>query len=69
MKSPVVWVTASLTVAILVTATLLIATTTHGAHSSFVRPAGPLDMPTDRWPARTAASAARGLPATTNATE
>jgi len=46
MKTPVVWVTAALTAAIVVTATLLIATGTRGENSSFASSAGQLDVQT-----------------------
>jgi glucose/arabinose dehydrogenase len=46
MKSPVVWVTASLTAAIAVTATFLIATGTRGENSSFASSAGQLQVQT-----------------------
>jgi hypothetical protein len=40
MKTPVVWVAAALTAAIVLTATLLIATGTRGENSAFGAPAG-----------------------------
>lgn len=46
MKRPVVWVAVSLTVAIVVTATLLIATTTRGDNSSFGSSSGALEVQT-----------------------
>ncbi|MDB5565441.1 MAG: glucose sorbosone dehydrogenase [Tardiphaga sp.] len=46
MKSPVIWVTASLTAAIAVTATFLIATSTRGDNSSFASSAGQLEVQT-----------------------
>lgn len=46
MKRPVVWVAVSLTVAIVVTASLLIATTTRGDNSSFGSSAGSLEVQT-----------------------
>jgi glucose/arabinose dehydrogenase len=46
MKSPVVWVTAALTAAIVLTATLLIATGTRGENGSFASSAGQLDVQT-----------------------
>ncbi|MEH2475441.1 glucose/arabinose dehydrogenase [Nitrobacteraceae bacterium AZCC 2161] len=46
MKSPVIWVTASLTAAIVVTATFLIATSTRGDNSSFASSAGQLEVQT-----------------------
>jgi glucose/arabinose dehydrogenase len=46
MKTPVVWVTAALTAAIVLTATLLIATGTRGENGSFGSSAGPLDVQT-----------------------
>jgi glucose/arabinose dehydrogenase len=46
MKTPVVWVTAALTAAIVLTATLLIATGTRGENSSFASSAGQLDVQT-----------------------
>jgi glucose/arabinose dehydrogenase len=46
MKTPVVPVTASLTAAILLTASLLIATSTRGDNSSFASSAGSLDVQT-----------------------
>ena len=45
MKTPVDWVTASLTVAIVVTVTFLIATTSHGATGLSARPVHQIDMP------------------------
>jgi glucose/arabinose dehydrogenase len=46
MKSPVVWVTASLTAAIVVTATFLIATSSRGDNSAFDSSAGKLEVQT-----------------------
>jgi glucose/arabinose dehydrogenase len=46
MKKPVVWVTVSLVAAIVLTATLLIATGTRGENSSFASSAGQLDVQT-----------------------
>ncbi|CAN5132083.1 PQQ-dependent sugar dehydrogenase [soil metagenome] len=46
MKTPVFWVTATLTAAIAVTATFLIATQTRGENVSFASSAGPLDVQT-----------------------
>jgi glucose/arabinose dehydrogenase len=46
MKTPVVWVTASLTAAIVVTATLLIATASRGDNASLASSAGPLEVQT-----------------------
>jgi glucose/arabinose dehydrogenase len=46
MKTPVVWVTAALTAAIVLTASLLIATGTRGENSSFGSSAGQLDVQT-----------------------
>ena len=46
MKTPVFWVTASLTAAIAVTASFLIATQTRGENASFASSAGPLDVQT-----------------------
>ena len=46
MKRPVVWVTVTLTAAIVVTATLLIATTTRGENTSFGSSAGRLEVQT-----------------------
>jgi len=46
MKSPVVWVTASLTAAIVVTATFLIATSSRGDDSAFASSAGRLEVQT-----------------------
>ena len=46
MKTPVVWVTATLTAAIVLTATLLIATGTRGENASFASSAGQLDVQT-----------------------
>jgi glucose/arabinose dehydrogenase len=46
MKTPVVWVTASLVAAIVLTATLLIATGTRGENSSFASSTGQLDVQT-----------------------
>jgi glucose/arabinose dehydrogenase len=46
MKTPVVWVTASLTVAIVLTASLLIATVTRGENTSFASSAGQLEVQT-----------------------
>ena len=46
MKTPVVWVTVSLVAAILLTATLLIATGVRGENSSFASSAGQLEVQT-----------------------
>ncbi|MGM4890869.1 PQQ-dependent sugar dehydrogenase [Tardiphaga sp. 862_B3_N4_1] len=46
MKRPVIWVTVTLTAAIVVTATLLIATTTRGENTSFGSSAGRLEVQT-----------------------
>lgn len=46
MKTPIVWVTASLTAAIVLTASLLIATATRGENTSFASSAGQLDVQT-----------------------
>ncbi|MET0878041.1 MAG: PQQ-dependent sugar dehydrogenase [Tardiphaga sp.] len=46
MKSPVVWVTASLTAAIVVTATFLIATSSRGDDTAFASSAGRLEVQT-----------------------
>lgn len=46
MKRPVVWVAVTLTMAIVVTATLLIATTTRGENTSFGSSAGRLEVQT-----------------------
>lgn len=46
MKTPVVWVTASLSAAIVVAATFLIATGTRSENVSFASSAGPLDVQT-----------------------
>jgi glucose/arabinose dehydrogenase len=46
MKTPVVWVTATLTAAIVLTATLLIATGTRGENASFASSAGRLEVQT-----------------------
>jgi glucose/arabinose dehydrogenase len=46
MKTPVVWVTAALTAAIVLTATFLIATGTRGENTSFASSAGQLDVQT-----------------------
>src|SRR3954463_9201075 len=46
MKTPVVWVTASLTTAIVLTATFLIATVTRGENTSFASSAGELEVRT-----------------------
>lgn len=46
MKTPVVWVTASLSAAIIVAATFLIATGTRSENVSFASSAGPLDVQT-----------------------
>ncbi|WP_375412278.1 PQQ-dependent sugar dehydrogenase [uncultured Bradyrhizobium sp.] len=46
MKKPVVWVTATLTAAIVLTASLLIATGTRGDNPSFASTAGPLEVRT-----------------------
>ncbi|MDB5504248.1 MAG: glucose sorbosone dehydrogenase [Tardiphaga sp.] len=46
MKSPVVWVTASLTAAIVVTATFLIATSSRGDNTAFDSSAGQLEVQT-----------------------
>ena len=44
MRTPVIWVTASLTAAIVVAASFLIATGTRGANTSFASSAGQLDV-------------------------
>ena len=46
MKTPVVWVTAALTVAIVLTVSFLIATGTRGENSSFASPTDQLDVQT-----------------------
>jgi glucose/arabinose dehydrogenase len=46
MKTPVVWVTGTLTAAIVLTATLVIATGSRGENTSFASSAGPLEVQT-----------------------
>jgi aldose sugar dehydrogenase len=46
MKTPIIWVTASLTAAILLTTSFVIATGTRGESTSFTSSAGQLEVQT-----------------------